>query len=224
MANIGSFAGVAFEVSSKKAIPLKDYSRSSASRWETHEVTKHKPIPEFIGQGQEQISFSIRLSVYHGVNPEKELAKLRSFRDNGKVASFILGTKPISKNYWYIDSINESTSVFGPNGQTLTVDVEITLFEYPKTFVKKKKNKPKSKKKISNATKKKVTGTIKIKSWVYSIYVRASPSLKGKPLTVARKNQVLKVFGTKKTDITWYDLGGGRWISANSKYSTFTKG
>lgn len=221
MGKVGSFAGITFTVSSKKNLTFKDFSRSGSSRWATHEVNSKMPIPEFIAPGQEEISFSISLSVFQGVDPHKALMTLRNFRDSGKVAPFILGTKPISTNYWYLENISESHKQFGPNGKLLTVDAEITLKEYarPTKSKKKKSSKPVTPKNIS---KKKPIGKIKV--IVNLLNIRSSPSLKGKILKVAKNNDSFYVYESKKTDITWYSLGAGRWVSADKKHVSFKKG
>jgi phage protein U len=222
MAKVGSFGGVAFEVSTKKVLTFSDFSRSGSSRWSVHDIHLKKPMPEFLGPGQETISFKIKLHALYGVNPETELNKLRAFRDTGKVSSFILGTKPISSSYWYIDDISEGYKTIDGKGRVISVEATITLKEYPKPIIPQVKSKHKSKQKKPPTSKRKPLGKITIK--VGMLNCRAAPSLKGKIVKVLRKNQTFTVYGTKKTDITWYDLGGGKYCSANPKYVLFKKG
>jgi phage protein U len=223
MAKVGSFGGVTFEVSTKKVLTFNGLSRGGSARWSTHDINLKKPMPEFLGPGQETISFKIRLNALHGVNPEAELNKLRTFRDTGKVSSFILGTKPISSSYWYIDDVSEDYKTIDGKGRPIIVEATLTLKEYPKPIIPKvipiPKPKPKPK---PPASKRKPLGKITIK--VGMLNCRAAPSLKGKIVKVLRKNQTFIVYGTKKTDITWYDLGGGKYCSANPKYVSFKKG
>jgi phage protein U len=223
MARIGSFGGVTFEVSTKKVLTFSGLSRGGSARWGIHDINLKKPMPEFLGPGQENISFKIKLNALHGVNPEAELNKLRTFRDTGKVSSFILGTKPISSSYWYIDDISEEYKTIDGKGRLISVEATITLKEYPKPIIPAVKPKPKPKPKTPPpASKRKPLGKITIK--VGMLNCRAAPSLKGKIVKVLRKNQTFIVYGTKKTDITWYDLGGGKYCSANPKYVSFKKG
>jgi phage protein U len=225
MAKVGSFGGVTFEVSAKKVLTFNDFTRSGSARWGIHDINLKKPMPEFLGPGQETISFKIKLNALHGVNPKAELNRLRSFRDTGKVSSFILGTKPISSSYWYIDDISEDYKTIDGKGRIISVDATVTLKEYPKPIIPAVKPKPKPKPKAKAkppASKRKPLGKITIKA--YMLNCRAAPSLKGKIVKVLRKNQTFIVYGTKKTDITWYDLGGGKYCSANPKYVSFKKG
>lgn len=87
-------------------------------------------MPEFIGPGQEDISFNIRLDASLGVNPEEELQKLRDMRDTGEVSELIIGGKPVTDNPWVLQSMYERPKSFSGSGQLITVDVEIALKEY----------------------------------------------------------------------------------------------
>lgn len=223
MPKIGSFGGVTFEVSSKKILNFNDLSRSGDARWSNHDIMMKKPMPEFVGPGQENLSLKITLRARYGVNPEKELKKLRDLKDKGKTSSFVLGTKSISSSQWFIENLSESYPTIDGKGRVIAVETTLTLKEYP--ILAKKKAKPKtasSKKIAAPASKKKSTGKITIKAGMLNC--RATASLKGKIVKVLRKNQTYTVYGIKKTDITWYDLGGGKWCSANSKYVSYKKG
>lgn len=87
-------------------------------------------MSEFLGPGLEQISFTVRLDVSHGVNPEEELKKLREMRDSGEVAVLIIGGEPVTENYWALTSLREQHKVFTGDGKLIKADVEITLKEY----------------------------------------------------------------------------------------------
>lgn len=130
MAKIGSFGEIVFEVSEKKTQTFSNLKRSGSARWTEHEVNQKKPISEFNGAGLEEISFDILLKAELGVNPSKQLEKLRKMRDTGQVAYFIIGGKPISQNYWSIQQISESYDVIDNKGNILSAEVNISLKEY----------------------------------------------------------------------------------------------
>jgi len=222
---IGSFGGVTFEVSHNKIVTFDDFSRSGDARWSEHDVMNRKPISEFLGPGQESVSYVLTLKRSLGADPEAVVKTLRSFRDNGKVGTFVIGSKPISSNYWYIASLQEKDPLIDGKGRVHEREVTVNLKEYTKTATiqSKKKPKPKAKaKKKSSASKKKKLGTITIK--VGMLNCRASRSLKGKILKVLRKGQKFPVYGVKKTDVKWYDLGGGKYCSAEDPYTSLKKG
>lgn len=225
MGKIGSFAGVTFEVSSNKILTFEQFARSGDARWSNHEINLKKPMPEFMGPNLETLSLSIRLNAHQGVNIESEIAKLRTFRDQGKVGTFVLGTKPITSNYWYIESLSESYRNIDGKGRIISAEVNLTIKEYPKPEVIKKvsipKPKPKPKPKPTAPPKPSHLGTITIK--VGMLNCRVTPSLKGRIVKVLRKGQSHKVYGTSKTDITWYKLGNGQYCSAGTKYVSFKK-
>jgi hypothetical protein len=116
--------------------------------------------------------------------------------------------------------------VYDGKGRLITAELELVLKEYPPPITTSKpKPKPKPKKKTpptKNVSKKKWIGEITVK--VGMLNIRMGPSLKARIKKVARKGQKYKVYGTKKTDITWYSLGAGLYISASSKYVSFKKG
>lgn len=224
LAKIGSYGGVVFEVSTKKTKTFTDFERSGSARWNEHEIIGKKPKSEFVGPDLEEISFTILFKAELGINPVKELDKLRKMRDSGKVASFVLGGKPISQNYWSIQSLNESYKVVDHKGNLLEAEVEVNLKEYYKKPKQTKKKKATSKKKTSSSSstsssKKKTLGKITIT--VKSVNIRSGPSTSYRILGCAYKGNVLTVYSVKNG---WYSLGNGKYITANSAYSTLKKG
>ncbi len=179
-------------------------------------------MPEFLGPGQDSLTLKIKLSARLGVSPTTVLNTLRTFKDKGKYGSFIIGTKPISSNYWYIEDISEDYTNIDGKGRVISIEITLNIKEYPKPVVVSVKKKAKAKKKPTAASKKKALGVITIK--VGMLNCRATPSLKGRIVKVLRKNQKYTVYGIKKTDIPWYDLGGGKWTSAVSQYTRLKKG
>lgn len=224
MAKIGSFGPVVFEVSSKRILTFNELKRKSGSRWEEHEVIGGKPIPEFVGQALDEITLPILLRASAGIDPKAELDKLRDFKNSGKTSYLVIGGSSISKSQWFLQDMSEVHKVYDAKGRLITAEVELTLKEYPPPIkVSTSSSKPKpTTKKPTNTSKKKAIGEITVK--VGMLNIRMGPSLKARIKKVARKGQKYKVYGTKKTDITWYMLGGGLYISANSKYVSFKKG
>ncbi|QQE75727.1 phage tail protein [Brevibacillus composti] len=131
MGQIGTFGEIVFEVSSNKILTFNDFARSGSGRWSTHEINLQKPLPEFHGPGQEEISFSIRLDIQLGVNPEIELEKLRKMRDIGAIAYLIVGGRPVSQNMWLLESFREQHKTHDGQGRLLAAIVDLSLKEYP---------------------------------------------------------------------------------------------
>lgn len=216
MATLGSFGDIVFEVSTKKVLTFNEFERTNSPRWNMHNTLQNKPQAEFEGPGSDEISFSILLKSELGVNPEKEAAKLRTFADTGKKAPFIRGNKPISTNMWAIQKVTEIHRNIDNLGNVLTIQLQIDLLEYANnTSIVQKKTTTNS----NSSTKTGFLGTITIT--VKSVHIRSGPSAKHKVLGYAMRQKKLAV---KSVSNGWYSLGGGKYITANSKYSTLKKG
>jgi phage protein U len=217
---IGSFGDIVFEVSNKKTLTPKDFDRNGSARWNDHEIIGHKPKSEFSGPGLEEVSFTLILKAELGINPTKQLEKLRKMRDTGKVAPFIIGGKPISQNYWSIQQLSESYKTIDNEGNILSAEVNVSLKEY---YVKKKKatsQKVAPVKKTSAApSKNKTLGKVTIT--VKSINIRSGPSTSSKVIGFAYKGDTFTTLSEKNG---WYSLGQGKYITSSSQYSTLKKG
>jgi phage protein U len=226
MAKIGSFGTVVFEVSPNRILTFDGLKRKSGSRWEEHEVIGEKPVPEFIGQTLDEITLPILLRASAGVDPKAELDKLRDFKDNGRTSFLIIGGSSVSTSQWYLFDMSETHKVYDGKGRLITAEVELILKEYPSPPAPTNRPTPKttssSASKTTNVSKRTWIGEITVK--VGMLNIRMGPSLKARIKKVARQGQKYKVYGTTTTDITWYSLGAGLYISANPKYVSFKKG
>lgn len=221
MAVIGSYGEIVFEVSTDKIQTYKDFQRTNGPRWQEHAIIGQKPILEFEGPGVDAISFNVVLRADFGVNPEEQLVKLRKFARWGQKALFIRGNQPISTNYWVIDNLVEKHRNIDNLGNVLTIEVELNLKEYVNRTAISEAKKTMSSNQISNntSTSKTTIGTMTIS--VKSVHIRGGPGVDNKVLGYAMKGDKLTVYGEKDG---WYSLGGGKYISANSAYSSFKKG
>ncbi|MEG0261001.1 MAG: phage tail protein [Lysinibacillus sp.] len=212
MAKIGSFGDLVFEVSENKTKTFSNFQRTTKSRWESHNLLSHKPELEFEGAGTDDISFTIVFRADFGVNPEKEMAKLREFISRGK--------KPISPNYWVIEKAVESHKSIDHHGNILSMEVQLSLLEYPKRVEQTSKKKTTAAvKNSSEKSSKKTLGTMSIT--VKSVHIRSGPGVNNKVVGYAMKGDKLTVYSVKDG---WYSLGGGKYITASSAYSTLKKG
>ncbi|KAB2864652.1 MAG: phage tail protein [Exiguobacterium chiriqhucha] len=219
---IGTFAGVSFEVSSSKVLTFSDFVRSGSARWAVHDIILQKPLPEFEGPGQESISLKILLKRSRKVNPESVAQQLRSFRDGGKVGTLVIGKKPVTNGFWYIEDIQETHRFIDNKGISNTIELSLTLKEYPKDKPVRQKPRPKSSTGSTPATKTKAIGTATVK--VGMLNCRTGPSMNARIKKVLRRGQRFQVYGyANGSGVRWYNVGGGLYISAGSQYSTFKK-
>ena len=133
MAQVGYMGDVVFVASEEELRTPTDISRSGGSRWEEHKLHMRKPASEFAGPDLEQISFRMHLSASHGVDPAEEIRILRSMRDNGEVFPLVLAGKPLSENFWRIESISEADNFYDGRGNLILSAVTVSLKEYDNT-------------------------------------------------------------------------------------------
>lgn len=220
MAEIGSFGDIVFIVSNKKILSYEDFQRIISPRWKEHNVLANKPLLEFEGPGADEISFTIVLSAGMGINPEAQMAKIRDFARRGKKALFIRGGKPISINHWVIDKAVERHQITDNKGNILKMAVELSLKEHALDTTEETKKTTANVKGVSTSVpSKKATGEITIT--VKSVHIRSGPGVNNKVIGYAMKGNKLKIYGEKNG---WYSLGVGRYITANSEYSSLKKG
>lgn len=219
VAEIASFGEIVFEVSEDKILTYDQFTRTTEPRWIDHKIILDKPDLEFEGAGTDTISFKILLRAEFGINSEKQMAKIREFARRGKKALFIRGNKPISVNYWVIKKAVEVHKAVDQHGNVLTMEVELNLMEYPNKIKAESEKKTTSAIKKDSTKKSKQLGTLTIT--VKSVHIRSGPGVNNKVLGYAMKNDKLTVLGEKNG---WYSLGGGKYITASSAYSTLKKG
>ena len=106
------------------------YQKSASGRWATHDIIGKKPISEFLGPGQEEISFDMTLRTDLGVIPADEIKKLEKLRDTGQAVTLVMGTDVIGDTLWTVDSISSSVTHWGAFGMPIAATVNVTLKEY----------------------------------------------------------------------------------------------
>lgn len=127
---VGYLGDIPFTVSRSFMRTFSEFNRNSTARWSKHDLIGQKPVLEFLGSDIEKISFKMLLRKDKGVTPEDELERLRQIRDTGEVFSLIIDDKPVSDNFWVIESLDESVAYWGKSGQMLSAEVSVTLQEY----------------------------------------------------------------------------------------------
>ncbi|MGG4034200.1 phage tail protein [Paenibacillus cisolokensis] len=127
---IGTFGDVVFVASSNLLRTFQDFSRSTTARWAVHEIHLQQPKPEFLGPGQDSITFAMRFDVRYGVNPRNELTKLIRIARSGKAEKLVIGGVPMGAGRWYLESVDQEWTAFDGKGRLLTGGATVTLKEY----------------------------------------------------------------------------------------------
>lgn len=124
---IGTLGEAVFEVSIDRVFTFRDFSRSGSPRLEEHAVIGRKPTLEYVAPGLNEISFSIRLDRFLGVDPEKELEKIREAMEQGQIIPLIIGGKYLGR--WVITKADEKHSRHDGAGKIVVAEVSIALKE-----------------------------------------------------------------------------------------------
>ena len=127
---IGTFGPLIFEVSEKSVRTFSDFRRNSSARWATHEIYGKYPRAQYIGPGQDEITFGMRFDVSMGVKPRNELSRLTEYCRTGRVETLIVGGLPMGAAKWYIETVGQEWQRFDGKGNILVAAVDVTLKEY----------------------------------------------------------------------------------------------
>lgn len=127
---IGSFGSIIFMVSRDKVRTFDNFKRSTDARWAKHDVHLKKPIPEYLGPGQDSITFDITFDVLFGVRPRNEMSKILIKCRDGVPHKLIIGGVPEGSKQWVIESFNQSWERFDGKGNVLRGGCTVTMKEY----------------------------------------------------------------------------------------------
>ena len=127
---IGYMGDIVFTCSADYMLTPSNYAREASGRWSEHELMMRKPVSQFGGPGLETLSFDILLDAGHGIDPDKQLQKLRKMRDLGAVFPLVIGGKPVSQSSWRLDSLKEGEHYFTASGELQQCKVSVQLTEY----------------------------------------------------------------------------------------------
>lgn len=127
---LGSYGDVVFEVSSDKIRTFDELTRTTADRWEKHDIIGQKPKSEFIGPGLDTITFTMQFDVNHGMNPREEMEKLLVMSRDGQVADLTIGGKGLGVSPWKITNLVQRWQVVDNEGHVLKAGLDVSLEEH----------------------------------------------------------------------------------------------
>lgn len=131
MAQIGNLGNlIVFEVSSKKVLTFGKMTKAVKGRWTNHAAIGNKPVSEFLGPDQGNVSLSIFLTVNHGVRPRKTIEKIENAIESGTPLSFVIGGKKIGSNRWVITDMSETWDEIIQDGILVSAHLTLNLAEY----------------------------------------------------------------------------------------------
>lgn len=130
MATIGNWGGFTFYVSRSAIKTFDDLKWESSVKYSTHERHLKEPLLEFTGTNVESMTFTMFFSVFLGVNPISEVAKLLQAMRRGEVHRLVIGPKAYGTNKWVITKLSNSLKRYDQRGNLLVASVNVTMQSY----------------------------------------------------------------------------------------------
>lgn len=127
---IGTFGDIVFVASADLIRTIDNFQRTTAARWAVHDVHQHAPQAEYLGPGQDSITFEMRFDVRYGMRPLEEMDRLLEKCRSGQAETLIVGGKSPGVDRWYIESTVQKWQTVDNHGNVLIGVVSVTLKEY----------------------------------------------------------------------------------------------
>lgn len=126
--SIGNLGDVIFEVSANRVRTFDQFKRSSKARFARHDLMESKPRLQHVGSDLDEISFEIRLDIGLGINPEKELEKIRAILASGEDQLLMVGSKKVGR--FVLESAEEAWPKVDHDGHIIVATVTLKLVEF----------------------------------------------------------------------------------------------
>lgn len=130
MATIGTLGDIVFTVSSNTVRTFENMKWDSSAQYAKHERHLQDVLLEFTGTDPDEITFSMYLSAYLGVNPMTELVKLLTAERSGTAMRLVIGEKAYGKYRWVITGTKKELEDFDNRGNLLSASVRVSLMAY----------------------------------------------------------------------------------------------
>lgn len=127
---IGSLGEIVFEVSDEQIKTFSKMTYSVGARYSTHNRINGRPLIEYTGADLEAVSLTIKLSVFQGVYPRKEMYKINKACREGTPLRLVLGKTHFGKYKWVIKSASSELEHIDNKGRILDATMKLTLSEY----------------------------------------------------------------------------------------------
>lgn len=137
MGTIGTWGYRDFSVSPTLLLTFTDYQRKTAYRTESVENGSAKPGTARIAPELETISFNLLLARSLGVAPQAEADEWRKACEAGEIHPLYIGGVRRGPNLFLVQSVTESKSVFGRDGDLLSCSLAITMQEHVREMERK---------------------------------------------------------------------------------------
>lgn len=128
---VGSFGDLIFKVSAEQVVTFESMSWQNDTRWSEHDRHLADPLPEFLGNQNDKMTFPMFLTVFAGTNPLTEIVKILDMERAGTPHFLVIGSKGYGKGRWVIKQSKIEMQKFDNRGNLLEARVSVTLLAYP---------------------------------------------------------------------------------------------
>ena len=129
---IWTLGNLLFQTSSNLVHTIGSLQASGSARYSTHQRHLGRGLVEFTGSEPDEITISVTLSRWLGVEPEDSLSLIRQYEREGTALPFVLGGKTVGDYRWVITGHKVTVTQFDGKGGTASADVTVSLREYGK--------------------------------------------------------------------------------------------
>ena len=126
----GKNCKVKFSINADKQLSFTNMKRTAAGRWATHNIIGKRPKTEYLGPDMDEVTLDIVFDAEMGVNPRKEMKKLRVACRKGEAYYLWIGGKKVRSAKLYIKSVSESWDRIWNKGELSRCVVSVTFGEY----------------------------------------------------------------------------------------------
>ena len=129
MALIGVLGDITFAVSRNGVKTFEDLKWNSGTSYAKHDIHLLAPKLELTAEEADDLSFTMYLSRYLGINPVLEINNIERARKEGEVMRLVVGNK-IYGERWVITKSSKSLERYDGAGELLVAKVNISLMAY----------------------------------------------------------------------------------------------
>lgn len=129
ISSLGKWGNLDFIVSQNKTRTFSEMKWTSTYNFDVKDRSKKVSKVTFKGIAPDEISFSMRFSVFSGMKPLEEMEALDKVARKGKAERLIIGGKKYGKNPLVITKITRNLRYFDNKGNLWVVDVQIEMKE-----------------------------------------------------------------------------------------------
>lgn len=130
---VGALGEIVFQATEETIRTLDNWNWSGSARWAEHNRHNNHALTEFTGLDPDEISFSMYLSAFLGVDPMTDLKRLWDYERNGTPVALTVGDHAYGYYRWSVVSHRAAIETTDGTGNITSCTVQVSLKEYLRT-------------------------------------------------------------------------------------------